>query len=621
LSHQCKVLLIEDNPADARLIAMMLDDLRNSTTDYALTHVETLLEGVHGLDLHPYDVILLDLSLPDGRGVENLEPIKSKADGAPVILVTGRGSERVAVQAMKEGAADYLSKGDLNADVLHRALHNALEKASYKRKLEQLEVFKATLVATASHELRTPLAIIREYVALVKDEVPGPLNEPQKECLEGALRNCDRLGKLIHNTLDLHRLDRNAGDLRRVGLDLWALLDTSVRDFGIQTAQKGQSLQMNVPADLPQVLGDPNQIQQVVVNLLGNAVKFTPENGSVRISAKITVDAVEISVEDDGPGIPEEDLQRVFEPFAQVDRLDAPGAQGTGLGLAIATRIMDAHNGCLTVESEVGEGSTFTFSIPIYSEVAEVNALIHDNALAAVASGKRLAVLAMKLSEVTDQNRSLIDEVRSVFATTARRRDDCVVAAPGLGLVLGVGETERPGSAGFIERVESAVLEHLGKNVPVLFAYDEVGEADDPNKVLANLEFRPAREVPLRVLVLSETGSDAVVSAALIQHLGDQALIRVASDVLDCMAALGRHSHDLVILEPGTAPENRLDLVKKIQQVRPHTQVILLTDGPTVARDLGSPDVAEVTLRDLDKALLAVSPSRIRAPSPTAAFH
>ena len=615
------MLLIEDNPADARLVAMMLDDLQNSTSSYDLTHVESLSDGVHRLDTGGFDVVLLDLSLPDGRGVENLEPVQERAAGAPVILVTGRGSERVAVQAMKEGAADYLSKSDLNAEVLHRALHNALEKASYRRKLDQLEVFKATLVATASHELRTPLAIIREYVALVKDEVPGPLNEAQRECLEGALRNCDRLGKLIHNTLDLHRLEHNAGDLRRVGFDIWALLDATVRDFNLQASHKGQSLRLDVPPDLPQVLGDPHQIQQVVVNLVGNALKFTPEQGSVRISAKSTVDAVEILVTDDGPGIPEDDLQRVFEPFAQVDRLDAPGPQGTGLGLAIATRIMDAHDGALTVKSQVGEGSTFTFSIPIYSEAGEVNALIHDHALAAVASGKRLTVLAMKLSEVNDQNRSLIDEVRSVFATTARRRDDSVVAAPGLGLVLGVGETERPGSAGFIERVESAVLEHLGKSVPVLFAYDEIGEADDPTQVLANLQFRPAREVPLRVLVLSETGSDAAVSATLIKHLGDQALIRVASDVLDCMAALGRSGHDVVILEPGTSAQNRLDLVRKIQQVRPHTQVILLTDGPGVSRDLGYTGVAEVALAELEHALRAVSPPARHTASTNRAVH
>ncbi|MEZ4416936.1 MAG: ATP-binding protein [Gemmatimonadota bacterium] len=577
MSRQCNVLLVEDNPGDAKLVELMLDDLSNSSCRYRLTHARTLSEGVRAAEENPFHVVLLDLSLPDGMGVDNLTPIQAQVGDTPVILVTGRGSEKLAVQALKQGAADYLSKSDLSAEVLHRTISNALERTTYKRKLAELETFKANLIATTSHELRTPLAIIREYVALVRDGVPGPINDTQKDCLESALRNCDRLAALINDTLDLQRLDSGTTAIRRERTDLWSLVDSCTRDFALQAERKRQTLVVDLPADLPMVLADPQQIIQIMVNLLGNAGKFTPEGGRIRVTAESGLDAVSVSVEDTGVGIRPDDQNHIFEPFAQVDRRDAPGAQGTGLGLAIAARIAELHEGALSVSSALGQGATFTLTLPIHSARKELTALLHDHVQAAAQDGKRVGYVAVRLRrEAMEKSPTLLDELHTAVAGTLRRRDDSVALSRDEALVLAVGETERPGSQGLLQRIEATVLEHLGRTLPVEFASGEVGPDDEISFALERLEFAPARHLPTRVLVLENVQGAGHGTSEVLATSELALAVTTATDVFDGMAALGRVRPDAVVVDaslPGCAPDQ---IIRRIRRHQPDCRVIVL---------------------------------------------
>lgn len=578
MARQCDVLLIEDNPGDARLIELMLEDLRNSTSTYSVDHRSSLADALEATESHHFDVVLLDLSLPDADGIDCLSAVRERVGDTPVILVTGRGSESLAVEAMKTGAADYLSKNDLAADVLHRTIHSALEHAQYARKLQELEAFKANIVATASHELRTPLAIIREYVALVNDGIPGPVNDSQKECLDGALRNCDRLAALINDTLDLHRLEQGSTPLRRTRTDLWALLDHCARDFQAQFKKKGQHLEVELPDDLPAVLADADQISQVVVNLIGNAHKFTPTGGRVRLSVVAGTRDVEVRIADNGPGIRPDDQARIFEPFAQIDRADAPGAQGTGLGLAICSRIIDAHEGRLTVESAPGEGSTFSFSVPIHSDRSEMVALLRDQSAAAAHQARRVGFVAVRIRPLPDRDtRSLVGDIATVVGATLRRKDDVTLVSTHLRLVMAVGQVERPDSPGLLARVERAVLEALGQTVPVDFAAGEMSHGEDPVEVIDSMAFAAATQLPTRALIIgSDRGAD--VAARSLAESGLSIDIVTAEDVYQGMLAFGRFEPTLVLIDSGLPRFEIQAVTEQIAAAEHPCHVLLLAD-------------------------------------------
>ncbi len=577
MARQCDVLLIEDNPGDARLIELMLEDLRNSTSTYTVDHRSSLADALEAAESHHFDVVLLDLSLPDADGIDCLASVQEHLGDTPVILVTGRGSESLAVEAMKTGAADYLSKNDLAADVLHRTIHSALEHAQYARKLQELEVFKANIVATASHELRTPLAIIREYVALVRDGIPGPVNESQGECLDGALRNCDRLASLINDTLDLHRLEQGSTPVRRSRTDLWALLDTCARDFQPQFEKKGQKLVVDLPDDLPAVLADADQVSQVIVNLIGNAHKFTPSGGRVVLGVTARTRDVVVRVSDDGPGIRIEDQERVFEPFAQIDRIDAPGAQGTGLGLPICQRIVTAHEGTLDLESEPGQGSTFSFTLPIHGDRDEMIALLRDQSAAAAHQARRVGFVAVKIRPLDDRDtRNLVQEVATVVGATLRRKDDVVLVSHGLRVVMAVGQIERPDAPGLLGRLERSVLEALGRTVPVDFAAGEVAHDDDPVAVVDGMTFAPASQLPTRALVIGSAPGVATIACRTLADSGLLIDVVSAEDVYQGMLAFGRFEPNLVLIDSALP---RFDIVsQQIAASNHRCHVLVLSD-------------------------------------------
>ncbi len=245
--------------------------------------------------------------------------------------------------------------------------------------LRELSESKSQFVAEASHELRTPLAIIREFVSLVYDGIAGDVAEKQKECLGSALRNCDRMSELIDKMLDLTRIEGGKVALQRVKADILPLLREVYQDFEPKCASVKQQLALDVPDSLPPVHCDVESIRKVLINLVGNAVKYTPDGGSITLSCRHEKQFVEICVEDTGIGIPADLKEDVFDPFFQVDRQDGPGAKGTGLGLAIAKNLVGLNKGIMSVESEPGMGSRFGFTLPVYDVVDAYRVLIVDD--------------------------------------------------------------------------------------------------------------------------------------------------------------------------------------------------------------------------------------------------
>ena len=360
-----RILLVEDNPGDADLLLRALS--HTPTLRFELAHVERLSDAVARAKEEIFDVALLDMGLPDSLGLETLLRFREGVPHLPVIVLTGNEDDVLGIKAVQAGAADYLVKNYSDGRLLVRSIHYSIERHSVLARLEEYDRLKSELLSTASHELRTPLTIIQEFVSLVLDGVAGPVTAEQSECLTAALRNCDRLTALLNDLLDMSKLNSAHVEMEQKKANVLPLLQECCEDFQPKCRAQDIRLTLETPAVLPMVFCDPDKVRQALVNLLGNAVKFTPASGSIALRAKIRDAFIFIEIEDSGKGISPHDQEAIFEAFTQIDRQEGPGAKGTGLGLSITKRIVSLHGGTIWVESDIGKGSRFTFTLPIYS--------------------------------------------------------------------------------------------------------------------------------------------------------------------------------------------------------------------------------------------------------------
>ncbi|MFW6098043.1 MAG: ATP-binding protein [Chloroflexota bacterium] len=230
--------------------------------------------------------------------------------------------------------------------------------------LRRLQVVRRDFISNISHELRTPLASLKALVETLRD---GAADDPSASAhfLDSAEREVDSLTQMVQELLELSRIESGKVPLRLSPVHVADVIHPTVERLGPQAERGELELTIDLPEELPLVLADAARVQQVITNLVHNAIKFTPPNGSISLTARHDeeADVVVISVRDTGVGIPEVDLSRIFERFYKADRARSGG--GTGLGLAIARHLVQAHGGRIWVESREGEGSVFSFSLPV----------------------------------------------------------------------------------------------------------------------------------------------------------------------------------------------------------------------------------------------------------------
>jgi two-component system phosphate regulon sensor histidine kinase PhoR len=229
--------------------------------------------------------------------------------------------------------------------------------------LKRLERVRQDFVANVSHELRTPLTAIRGYVEALLDE--GLENASQaKEFLRIIERHSQRMEKIVSDLLVLSEMESPDRMLNRAPLHLPALISSAIETLRPLNESKRQTVQLRVSSQLPSIMGDGQKIHQVIINLLQNAITYTPEGGQIAVEVRGVPNGVEVLVSDNGIGIPPPDLPRIFERFYRVDRGRSREMGGTGLGLSIVKHIVEAHGGWVTAESKPGQGSRFTFFLP-----------------------------------------------------------------------------------------------------------------------------------------------------------------------------------------------------------------------------------------------------------------
>ena len=365
------VLLIEDNPGDADLIRLRLVEGKSHV---AVNCVERLADGLVSLAQQPPTVVLLDLNLPDSHGAETFRKVLEKAPNVPVVILSGQDDEALAIKALHQGVQDYLVKGAITRGELDRAMRHAVERQALVRSLEisrkqQLD-FKNQFLSHVSHELRTPLTCIYQYVTILADGLAGEINPQQKDYLQIILRSVNQLGAMVRDLLEATRAEAGKIRLERRCVSIQDMTHSAVTMMQAIAQERRIGLEIAVESDLPFVHGDPDRILEVLINLVENAIKFTPADGSVIVRASAMPsdpDFISVSVTDTGCGIEPEARALIFERLYQDPNAVDNHRKGLGLGLFIAKQLVELHGGKIWVASELGNGSTFTFTLPLYS--------------------------------------------------------------------------------------------------------------------------------------------------------------------------------------------------------------------------------------------------------------
>ena len=363
-----RVLLVEDSPADIELV---LHALRSGGFQVSSDVAQTAEEFERRIRANAYDIVLTDFTLPQWRGMEALKILQREHLDIPVILVTGSLGDVTAVECIKQGATDYVIKDRLPrlAVAVRRALHDKRLREDQRRtqqelagKIEELGRSNAELeqfAYVASHDLQEPLRMVATYTQLLAERYRSQLDERADKYIRYAVDGALRMQTLISDLLMFSRVGRHQPDLQATDCNL--VVDEAVKNLLASVRESGATV---LHGRLPVVIADSSQLVQVFQNLIGNGIKFRgAQSPIITIQAEKKSEYWEFAVTDNGIGISPEHREVIFVIFKRLHtHAEYPG---TGLGLAICKKIIEQHGGRIGVESAVGHGSTFRFTLPI----------------------------------------------------------------------------------------------------------------------------------------------------------------------------------------------------------------------------------------------------------------
>ena len=350
--------------------------------------VTTAADGVQALALlegAPFDLVLLDILMPNLDGFEVLERMRASESlrHIPVIMISALHEMDSVIRCIEIGAEDYLPK-PFNPVLLRARVGASLEKKRLRdrerllfarvqdnfERLQELEKLRDSLTHMVVHDLRTPLTSLTFGLQLISRA--GPLNSNQAECLEMAMRGGENLLTMINDMLDISKMEDGALRLDRSPVPIPALIAISVHPIRELLLVENQTLETDIDSGLPALFADEDKLSRALINLLSNAHKFSPRGGNIKISVKMAPSGKEVifSVADNGEGIPPSEFDTIFEKFGQVASRKSGRKMSTGLGLTFCKLAVEAHGGHIWVDSQVGRGSTFYFSIPIEEKAA-----------------------------------------------------------------------------------------------------------------------------------------------------------------------------------------------------------------------------------------------------------
>ena len=348
---------------------------------FAVETAATIQEGRRKIQESDFDLVLLDVMMPDGRGIDLLSPCQEKDPDLVCVIITGYATVELAVEAIKRGAYDFISK-PFTADLLLMTVNQGLERrrlsleakrlqaiereaaelAQTKKEMERLDRFKTAFTLTVAHELRAPVTALQSFLLAMLKGYVSP--DQQRDILQRAIQRSQELLDLVDDLLNLAAAREELTPPKRKMLSLADSLERVVPLLRAQAEEKGVVFAVEV-RQRPLVETNPDQIEQLWTNLISNGVKYTPTGGRVTITLDEKEGWAVGTVEDDGIGIAPEDQAQVFEEFYRTPQAKEMEPRGTGLGLPVVKRIVEVHGGTIEVESALGQGSRFTFRLPV----------------------------------------------------------------------------------------------------------------------------------------------------------------------------------------------------------------------------------------------------------------
>lgn len=371
------LLVVDDNEGNREVLSRLL-----KRQAYEVETAENGLQAMAKLESGSFDLVLLDIMMPEMDGYEVLEGIKAddRLRNIPVIMISALSELDSVARCIEIGAEDYLPK-PFNPTLLKARIGASLEKKRTRdreiryseelqqniRRLQELEKLRDDLTHMIIHDLRTPLTSMITGVTTLN--VVGDLSESQKEIRDIALVGGETLLGMINDLLDVDKLESGTMQLDSDVVAIDELVHSALGQVSSLLKNKELMIKEQVAAELPTLRGDESKLCRCLVNLLGNAIKFTPPLGTVTVGARHCKEehSIEIWIGDTGEGIPPDSIDRIFEKFGQVESRQGGRTMSTGLGLTFCKLAVEAHGGQIHVESVLGEGSKFSFTIPLSS--------------------------------------------------------------------------------------------------------------------------------------------------------------------------------------------------------------------------------------------------------------
>ena len=396
MEETLKILLVDDDEVDRMTVRRALT---TAGVPIELSEVIVCNDAIFKLRNAAYDFVFLDYRLPDADGLTLIQRLRTLDIKVPIVILTSEGDEHIAVELLKAGATDYVSKARVSKETLSHVLRNAirvhraemqaalanhqlqeshdqinrknqeLERQRQQIHLQNLRLLEASrlksqFLATISHELRTPMNAIIGFSQILLRPKFGQLTHQQKDMVERILNNGKHLLMLLNEVLDFSKLETGRFELKPELFDLPKVIEDTVDELRSLAEAKKLSLLVEINLANPLIFNDSSRVQQIVVNLLSNAIKFT-ESGTVWVEvSEIPHNKVAIAVRDTGIGIAAHDFKIIFEAFRQVDQSITRKYPGTGLGLAIVDSLVKMMSGKIILKSQLGIGSLFRIELP-----------------------------------------------------------------------------------------------------------------------------------------------------------------------------------------------------------------------------------------------------------------
>jgi signal transduction histidine kinase len=360
-ANKAHILVIDDEMGPRESLKMILHPYYN-------VHVaDRGAQAFEILKQYPIDLVTLDLRMPGLGGIHVLEKVKQHDPDIEAIIITGYGSLDTAIEGLRLGAFDYISKP---FDVNHvlSLIRRGLERRSAKTRLRQV---KSDFLSNVSHELRTPLSVVVGFVYLLLNQVVGKLTDEQQKVLETVYRNSEELLELIDNVLWMTSLNTGESDTTIAKFEIRSAIEDALKRYQRMLAEKSLKVSVDLPDPQLYLLSDRSKFERIFQNVFSNAIKFTSE-GEIHIKARSADDGatVEVEVADSGIGIEKNKMDLIFEPFHQVDGSMHRSSSGLGLGLTVARRMAELIGGSIQIRSQLGEGTQVFMKFPTHAKAS-----------------------------------------------------------------------------------------------------------------------------------------------------------------------------------------------------------------------------------------------------------